>query len=234
MAEYRVLKRVTLLLGAAVGWLLCGLGLIISAGAAMEGAEPVFALSEEVSLPCRVEGTGLIARQLVMYEGPYLENGGDDPVSDITALVLYNDSEWEITQAEVVLTAQEELAFLASNIMPGTQVLVLEKNGSAWKDWQVSRCTGWISQVSGEFLPDAALTVKEVDMGALQVTNTSGKELRDIWLYYKNYLPEADLYIGGITYITMVEHLAPGQSMVVCPGHYAAGYSRILKAECVP
>ncbi len=233
MAEYRVLKRVVLLLMAAVGFMLGALGLVTGAGAALERSQPVFSLSEGVSLPCAVEGTGLIARQLVMYEGPYLENGGDDPVTDITALILYNDSQQEIAQAEVILTGEEELTFFATNIMPGAQVLVLEKDADPWKERQIAECTGWVS-TGGAALPEEALDIEELDMGTLLVTNTTSELMEDIWLFYKNYLPEAELYIGGITYITTVEALDPGQSIEVCPDRYAKGYSRVLKAECVP
>lgn len=238
MAEHRMVKRAILLLSAMLGCI-CGFaGLMVSAGAVLQrlDQEPVFVLSEErleMKLPCRVEGTSLIARQLVMYEGPFLEKGGDEPVSDITALVLYNDGDLEIVQAEVKLTGEEELTFFASNIMPGAQVLVLEKNASAWKDREITACSGWVSEASSRPLPEGTLEILEVDMGTLSVTNTSRGKLSDIWLFYKNYLPEGDLYVGGITYIETIEALEPGQTLQINPAHYASGYSRIIKSETI-
>lgn len=235
MAEYGVLKRTLLLIGALTGCLGGFVGFIFSVGAVLQRPEDctVFTLSEPITLPCRVEGTGLIAQQLVMYEGPYLENGGDVPVSDITALLLYNDGKQEIDQTEVILTAQQELTFLASNIMPGARVLVLEKNATPWQQWQVLGCSGWVNAVAGSQMPEAALEITEVDMGTLSVTNTTDEGLGELWLYYKNYLPEEELYIGGITFIKTIEYLNPGQVLLVNPEHYAVGYSRIVKIEKV-
>lgn len=236
MAEHQMLKRSLLLFGVMLGCLCAFIGLMLSVGAALQhtGQEGVFAISdrpERIRLPCRVEGTDLIARQLVIYEGPNLESGSDTPVSDITALVLYNDGQQEIAQAEVTLTAGEELTFFASNIMPGAQVLVLEKNVIAWQDWEVTACSGWISEADHPTLSAQALEILEVDMGTLSVTNTTREKLTDIWLFYKNYVPEGDLYVGGITYIETIESLEPGQTVRIKPARYAAGYSRIIKAE---
>ena len=238
MVNYRALKRMALVLGALAGCLCGFVGLMVSAGAALMwgDAEPVFTLSEEIeaiSLPCTVEGTDLVACQLVMYEGPYLETGADVPVSDITALVMYNAGQQEIAQAEVQITAGEELVFFASNILPGARVLVLEKNASPWKSRTVTGCTGWVGLEESPSLPENTLVFETVDMGTIAVTNTSGESLRDIWLYYKNYLSDGDLYICGITYIETIKMLEPGQRVLINPPHYASGYSRIIKARAV-
>lgn len=188
-------------------------------------------IPEFVGLPCRVNGTDLIASELVMYEGPFLETGGDVPVSDITALILYNSGDQEIAQAEVVLTAQEELTFFASNIMPGARVLVLEKNAAAWREWNISGCSGWINDQTSPAISEQALQIRNVDMGSVSVTNISRETLTDIWLFYKNYQGVGDLYIGGITYLAQIGTLEAGESAIIKPGHYAAGYSRIIRAQ---
>lgn len=238
MAEHRGVKRALLLVTALLGCFFGFVGLMISAGAVLQRVDEqtVFTFlepQESISLPYRVEGTDLIARQLVMYEGPDLEKGSDTPVSDITALLLYNDGQQEIAQAEVKLTAGEELTFFASNIMPGAQVLVLETNTAVWKEREITACSGWVSEAAWKALPEITLEILEVDMGTLSVTNTSLRTLTDIWLYYKNYLPEGDLYVGGITYVETIPVLEPGQTVQINPNHYASGYSRVIKAEVV-
>ncbi|MBQ6839568.1 MAG: hypothetical protein IJO45_02625 [Oscillospiraceae bacterium] len=241
MAEYAVVKRVLLVIASMLGCVLAFGGVMVGVGMALllPEEQAVFTLSDEqlttepMSLPCRVEGTALIASQLVMYEGPFLETGGDTPVSDITALILYNSGEREIAQAEVVLAGEEELTFFASNIMPGAKVLVLEKNAAAWEQRELCSCSGWVNESGQELDLEDSLEIREVDMGTLSITNISREKLEDIWLYYKNYVPEGDLYVGGITYLEVIESLEPGQTVQINPAHYAAGYSRILKAEVI-
>ena len=202
----------------------------------MEGKRPVFTLADKhagVSLPCKIDGTQLIARELMLYEGPFLEGRTDTPVSEITALLLYNSGKQEIAQAEVILTAQQELTFFASNIMPGAHVLVLEKNAAAWQSWEVTACTGWTSPPQRPSLPEDALQIREVDMGTIALTNTTEETLTDIWIYYKNYLPQSGFYIGGITYLKTVAFIRPGQTVELSLRNYASGYSRIMKAEAI-
>lgn len=242
MAEYGAVKRILLILLSSLGCLCAFAGVLTGVGAILQhsgnGAVLTLGRKEDVQqwveLPCRVQGTDLVASQLVMYEGPYLETGGDEPVSDITALILYNSGDREIAQAEVVLTGEEELTFFASNIMPGARVLVLEKNAAAWKKRKISACTGWVNEDAGQILPVDALQIAEADMGTVVVTNISREKLTDIWLFHKNYLEDADLYIGGITYLTQIGSLEVGQSVTVEPAHYASGYSRVIKAQDVP
>jgi len=239
MTGKSAVKRSLLVLFLLLGCLCAFAGVLTGVGAILLQTETGEILTlvraadtpESVELPCRVAGTDLIANQLVMYEGPFLETGNDVPVSDITALILYNSGDKEILQAEVVLTGEEELTFFASNIMPGAKVLVLEKNARAWQAWNISSCTGWVSEEAGQPIPEDALQIREVDMGTLEVTNISREKLSDIWLFYKNYLEEGDLYIGGITYIETVGTLESGQTVQINPNHYAAAYSKVIKAE---
>ena len=239
MAEHQVLKRMVLLAGAMLGCLCAFVGLMLSVGAVLQhtGIQGIFPVSdgaESIRLPCRVAGTDLIAQQLVMYEGPYLENGSDTPVTDIIGLILYNDGQQEIAQAEVTLTVGEKLTFFASNIMPGMRVLVLESEAKAWREDPITACSGVVNVERQSTLSEQSLKMDILDMGTLSVTNTTQEKLTDIWLFYKNYVPEGELYVGGITYIDTIESLEPGQTVQIKPDRYAAGYSRIIKARIVP
>lgn len=235
IVRLRVLQRSVLLVLAMAGCFAGFIGLMFSVGAVLQqkGIGAVFPISESLEFPLPVVGTDLIARQLIMYEGPFLENGSDTPVSDIMALLLYNDGQQEIAQAEVTVTAGEKLTFFASNIMPGAQVLVLEANAHPWQDAPVTSCTGTVNLQRNNPLPEQALQIETVDMGTLLVTNTTKADLRDVWLFYKNYVPEGEVYVGGITYIQPIDYLPSGQTLRLEPSHFAAGYSRILKAELI-
>ena len=239
MAENRSVKRFLLISGAMLGCFFGFLVLMLGARVALQRVETGEIvrftdgkkMERNTTFPFTVAGSNLVAKQLVMYEGPYLETGGDVPVSDITALILCNNGQTEIAQAEVTLTGEEKLSFYVSNIMPGAQVLVLEKDAAPWKNREITGCDGWVREEDRQPLPQQALRIEEVDMGTLSVTNTTPEKLTDIWLFYKNYVPEGDLYVGGITYIETIESLEPGQTVQIKPARYAAGYSRIIKAE---
>lgn len=68
-------------------------------------------------------------------------------------------------------------------------------------------------------------------MGELCVTNLSGSQLTNLTLYHKTYLPKEDLYIGGAAFVSRIDRIDAGESIVLSPNHYAAGYSKIIYYE---
>jgi len=186
--------------------------------------------SNLVCFPYKMDG--LTAEHLVEYEGPFLEDGDDEPVSGMTAILLRNTATEEIAQVEVVLQGTAgKLTFFASNIPAGASVIVLERGRKSWEEDVYSECTARIHYAEQEVLPSDILQIEEVGMGNLSITNVSDRTIEDIWLFHKNYLQDVDIYVGGITYVTSIEILKPGQTLIVTPNHYAAGYSKLLKAE---
>ena len=162
----------------------------------------------------------------------------------LTSLVAVAEEDWVKTPGEIAAWDREvdflivgyglagaAAAVEAHDIDPEAEVLVLEKNAAAWQEWNISACDGWVSEETGQSILESALEIREVDMGTLSVTNISREKLPEVWLFYKNYLEEGDLYIGGITYIETVGSLDSGETVRINPNHYAAGYSRIIKAE---
>ena len=69
----------------------------------------------------------------------------------------------------------------------------------------------------------------EMDMGTLAVTNVSDAALCEVWLYYKSYLSQPGIYVGGITYKAGLQWIGPGQTVQISPLHYACGYSGIVR-----
>lgn len=214
--------------------------LLMSAGAAFQQPqeesvlciEPTAETSEEaqtLSFPVQVDGTSLVAEHMVYYEGPFTEDGSDEPVVGISALVLRNAGQQEIAEAEVILEkGQTRLTFRGYDIVPGQSVMVLEADGKGYVKEGFTACTGWVREAEGLPVPLETLLIESVDMGTLAVTNQTDHTLRDICLYHKTYLPDGT-YVGGISYHTRIEVLAPGQTVQVSPEHYADGYSKVFK-----
>ena len=71
----------------------------------------------------------------------------------------------------------------------------------------------------------------ETEDGQLEVTNRSSQDLPCVRLFYKFYMSDEDVYVGGITYTAKLVDLAAGESALVRPSHYAPGSSRIIMAR---
>ena len=182
------------------------------------------------ALPFQVPGTSLIAEQIVLYEGPFLEDGSGREVCNTAALLVRNCGQLGIEEAEIVLEAgMIRFVFAADTIPAGQTVLVLEKSAKTYGPEIFSGCSGWALYSHQDWNGGGMLTVTEVDMGTLLVTNCSDKVLRNICLYYKNYLEDPGFYVGGRTNSYVIDSLQPGQTMQIKPNNYAYKYSGIVR-----
>ena len=184
-----------------------------------------------VNFPIFVNDTDLQAVSLALYEGDMLEANSDNFLVDAAALELYNCGSREIAVAEVTLKFDTvQMVFFATNIPAGARVLVIERIGQLWTQESCTECGGWV-QYSDDFpLSEESLRIEDVDLGTVAVTNLTEEPFCDLWLYYKNYLSDAQMYLGGITYIYQIQSLAPGQTLLITPERYASGYSKFIKA----
>lgn len=195
-----------------------------------EGAE--LERDEEMALPVSVPGTCLVVEQIVMYEGPFLEDDSGREVVNVAALLLRNTGEFGVESARVVLEAGAlQFVFEADTIPAGQAVLVLEKGGKEYGPRTFTGCTGWAVCCQEDWSGVEMLDIQSVDMGTVRVTNQTDKVLAGILLHYKNYLADPGFFVGGRTYLYLIERLEPGQTIYIYPSHYANGYSRFARVE---
>ncbi len=179
--------------------------------------------------PFRISDTTLVAEALAKYEGNTIETDSDAFLVDAAALELRNTGQQEILTAQIQLTFElGTMTFFGTNIPAGERVLIVEQTGKPWTGQSI---TGYSSRVQyeTEMTWDSELTVAEIDKTTLAVTNTSDHVKKDIWLYYKEYLSDSDLYVGGITYVYQIAEIQPGETVQIRPDKYVSGYSRVIK-----
>ena len=186
-----------------------------------------------IKLPYRIPGTQLVVKQLASYDGPFLEDGSDREVTDVAALVLFNQGPSGIKESRVELSWTEgKYCFEAFMIPAGESVLVLEKNEQKFMLNSWTQCSGYQRLLYGDWSSFDKVTVMETTMGLLMLENTSRVCLNDICVTYKSYLAPPGVYVGGISYSVVVPKLMPGESVTIPAWHYAGGNSRIVYIGC--
>ena len=75
---------------------------------------------------------------------------------------------------------------------------------------------------------ERTVSIRETGLGTLEVTNLTQQDLEGIRIYYKHHEGASDLYVGGITYSTVIPDLEPGQTRSVTPYRYAVGYAQVV------
>lgn len=181
------------------------------------------------ALPVRVPGTGLEIQALVQYEGPYWEDGTGDHVHNVAALMLYNPTQTDIVSAEVVLMRQEQAYTFTFSCLPaGERLLVPEKNRQPYFRGEVTgcRCT---ELITGALTPeDPTVTLRQSGMSGIVLENQTRRELETVRLYYKLYLSEEQMYVGGTTYEITAQDLPAGGRQEVTPDKFVWGYSAVV------
>lgn len=193
------------------------------------GGEQLAEENTTVSFPYEVEGTSLTIENISSYDGIFLEDGSDQEVSGITAMVLKNTGDVNVEYTSITLKRDgEELQFEASDIPAGATVVVQEKNKAAYGSGTFTDCSGIAAELDSFEMSEDQVKVEETEGGALQVTNLTDSEIPCIRIFYKFYMADQQSYVGGITYTAKLTNVAGGSSQTVTPSHYVAGSSQVL------
>ena len=186
----------------------------------------------KISLPAPVQGTPLVAEQLISYDGAFMEDLSYDEVSNVAALLVKNTSSQVVLRAQITVRRGEmELTFIATQIPPNSSVLVLEENRKSCRAGNYTALFGIAESDSEDWINGDFLKAEASDYSMLAVTNMSDKPLTDVHLYYKNSYADGYFLIGGITHSVRLEKIMPGQTLYLKPTYYAGQYSQIVNVR---
>lgn len=187
--------------------------------------EPV----NRITFPYAIPGTNLVVYTVAGFDGIFLEDGSDEAVSNITAMLVENTGSTGIEYA--MITAVREgttLEFEASAIPGGAAVLIQEKHKTPYQEGEYRSCGADVAELGDFTMSQDLVALDENEDGSLSVTNLTGQAIPCVRIFYKSYMDEESVYVGGITYNAKLTDLEPGECRTVAPSHYAGGYSRVV------
>ncbi|MGM9523366.1 MAG: hypothetical protein ACI3VU_02970 [Faecousia sp.] len=150
------------------------------------------------------------------YSGKYMEDGTDDPIENVSALLVRNIGTETVEYAEVIgrNSGGETLRFVLTGLPVNASVLVLEADRCGYSEISAPQVTEYAAalDVTEDYAADFEIYPGD---GVINIRNVSGEELTDdIYVYYKNY--RDGVFLGGITYRARFDGLrdqAIGQSI---------------------
>ncbi len=179
---------------------------------------PVFV--DIVQLPVFIPDTTLVAERLVSYDGHYVEDGSEDYVTGIAALYLHNSGSAMVAACRVILRMESGLyRFEATCIPPGATVLVQEKNRKPYYNMDIYAVGGSASKGNKPDLYETAICTEDF-MRGLRLHNISETDYDGLCISHKNYDPDKNVYIGGITYVTYADSLNRAEQLDIWPVHF--------------
>jgi hypothetical protein len=226
--------------GVVTALCLVGLGITIQAqsqhtpqtadSAASEPPAPIAteAQPDTPLFPLLWEDGSLVAHGLVDYEGPYLEDGSDAEVCT-AGLLLENRSELMVEFVRVtVVQAGYSRIFEATYLPPGSTALLIDKNQNPYSRAAADSCTFSRLRTAERMNRWSEVYVSGSGLCRMIATNLTDRALPCVRVYYKQLVPQTDIYLGGITYSTVIADMQPGESREILPYHYITGQADIL------
>ena len=184
-----------------------------------------------ISFPYAIPGTDLVVRQVSPYNGNFIEDGSDAEVSGIAAIVLTNQG-GDLDFAGIGISQGERsLAFSASQIPAGATVIIQEQNKAAYAEDFYYSCTATVTASAGLKPEVEGLVIEKHNDGTFDVANVGEETVPEIRVFFKNYLPGEDVYVGGITYSVTLNEVEPQTAVTVTSNHFDAEYSRIVDVK---
>ena len=183
---------------------------------------------------CTFTDVPLVVSAMGSYSGKYVEDGTDDAVENICALIVKNTSDKPIQYATVTLTGEEnaEYTFVLSTLPAGCSALVLETERKAYEQGLYSL------QPSAEVTECEELSICEdkvkitFDGEYLHLENLTDTDFRAIYVRYKNYT-SGNVYTGGITYNASFDNVQAKESYEYESAHFYTGGSQVLMVQIV-
>ena len=174
----------------------------------------------------------LICEDYGLFNGAFVEDGSDEPVQNVAALLVTNGSGQYLDLAKLIYELDgQEAVFMVTGLPAGGSAWVLESSrmtASAESEFcHKSTVTS--------FRDHAVNTLEGVDLEfngtMLRATNTTDKTFKALTVYYK-VLHDDGNYLGGITYMTAFGDLEPGQSAEKLAGHFQSDKTHIVRIGC--
>ena len=162
----------------------------------------------------------LVCLQFSRYSGAFVEDGSDEAVSNVAAMLVANTGSEFLDLATVTYDAGGQTAtFVVTGLPPGEKAWVLESNRMILADGIEFR----LRDCATTFRPDAVTQTDLLSVtpqgDTLTVENTSDRTLENVCVYYKVYHTDGN-YLGGITYMLSFGTLKPGESARKQSVHY--------------
>lgn len=155
------------------------------------------------------------------FSGVFVENGENEDVHDVAAILVENRSEAFLDRAVITYKYDDKDAvFLLTGLPAGEKCWVMEQNKlqiDGKYEFEFSDC---VSAFDNDAIETSEhLTVDATD-NVLEVTNTSDKTLKNVCVYYKNTFDDGN-YFGGITYMLSFGELSPAQTAQKASAHFS-------------
>ena len=186
-------------------------------------------VNKSITLPYQIPGTDLVLEKIKGFNGQYIEDGTNSEVNGINAALITNKGSQNLEYARVVIEQNGvPLHFKLSALPAGASVIVQEEEKKPYQDGEYRNVAVDLAALDQFEMSEGSIRVEAGANGAIKLTNTSAADIPCVRIFYKYYMNDQSVYIGGITYTAKIVGLKAGESKEVRPSHYDAEDCQIM------
>ena len=194
---------------------------------------PLTTTAPALQLPYQIPGTELMLDQVAPYDGIYVEDGTNSDIEGVAMIMLRNFGDTDIEYAAITLSyGQFVREFVVTCLPAGFTMVVQEKNRNPMAAGNLLTCTASVVESNRDLqLTYHDLNITENSDNSVTIENISAKDLPSVRLFYKYFMNDMQLLVGGVTFTVNVTELKAGSSVTVKPSHYLKGATMIVMAQ---
>lgn len=185
----------------------------------------------EISFPCTVPGYNLVIERMAPYSGTYVENGSNVTLQNVAMLLVTNQGDFPIEYAQIsVQVGGESLLFDISALPVGERLVVQEKQGKSIPNGVATAANALVVRRANMEMSRDKIQVVDNGDNSLTITNLTGETIPTVRVFYKYFMKDENVFVGGIAFTVRLAQLEGGASVTVRPSHYSSGMGRVVMA----
>jgi len=185
--------------------------------------------AKPITLPYEIPTTTLKIHRIAPYDGIYLEDGANQEASEIAMILLENTGAEAVEYADITLKyGDATISFKASALPAGAKVIVQAVDKAEIPSGNLTECYATVATLPSLTMSEDQVSVADNGNNTLTVKNLTGKDIPMVRVFYKYYMEDDAVYVGGITYTAKITNLPAGESLTINPSHYTSEGGKIV------
>ena len=158
-----------------------------------------------------------------------MEDGTNANIKDVAMLLVVNHGNYPVEFAQIrVMCGQEELLFDITALPAGEKLVVQEKTGKTLTESEVTSASALVVQRANMEMSEGKIQVTDNGDNTLTVKNLTNETIPTVRIFYKYYMEDEKLFVGGIAFTVRISRLGAGASVTIQPSHYTSQTSRMV------
>ncbi len=182
-----------------------------------------------MSFPCQIPGYNLIIEKMAPYNGMFVEDGSNVDIKNVAMLMVKNDGNFPVEYTQIrVACGDEELLFDVSALPVGERLVVQEKSGKSIPEGGATSASVLVVQRANMEMSESKVKVTDNGNNTLTIRNLTNETIPTVRVFYKYYMNEEQLFVGGIAFTIRITKLGAGASVTIQPSHYTSKSGRVV------